>query len=160
MAHGLAIPSYSLNRAEAQSIHQTDEKGMLLRLNMEATVDKPEMLKYAKWMTFIIVLLTFSQASTGLSSRFGYGTASSHTMTSQLGLIICVALVVCVILSKTTDSKLKGMSFGLAFAWVVQYGLGEMLGSMKFISHIHAVVAMAIVLHAMALFRSFPTSEA
>lgn len=126
---------------------------------MESAQTNPKMLGYARWMIIAVIVLTFGQASTGLSSAYGYETSSSHTWSAQVGLLACILGAVFVVLSKTNDRKLKGMTFGLVFAWVIQYGLGEMFASMRWVSLIHAVLAMAILLHAMALLRSMPKSD-
>ena len=127
---------------------------------MEETSPNQNMLKFARWMVILIIVLTLSQASTGLSSKYDYNTTASHAWTAQIGLVACIGLVVFVIMSKTDDSMLKGMSFGLLFAWVLQYGMGEMFAKMHWVSLIHGVIAMGILLHAMALLRVIPSSEA
>jgi hypothetical protein len=118
------------------------------------------MIKYAKFSLIGVVAMIFGQASTGLSQNSA-NTADSHMWTAQLGLVLCLLTAVFVMLSKTEDSKLKGMSWGLFGAWVIQYGLGEMYsGGMDAMSFVHAMIAMAILLHAMALLRSFPKDMA
>ncbi|MCH1540612.1 MAG: hypothetical protein L7S56_04155 [Candidatus Poseidonia sp.] len=112
-------------------------------------------LSYARAMTVSVVLLTLGQASTGLSSAYGYETGPSHAWSAQLGLIACLGVVVFVMMSKTDNSKLKGMSFGLLVAWLIQYGMGEMFENMTWISLIHGIIAMGILLHGMALVRAF-----
>ncbi len=114
------------------------------------------MIKYGKFSLLGVVVMIFGQASTGLSQG-NANTAESHMWTAQLGLVLCLLTAVFVMLSKTEDSRLKGMSWGLFGAWVIQYGLGEMYsGGMSSMSYVHAVIAMGILLHAMALLRSFP----
>jgi hypothetical protein len=127
---------------------------------MEAESSNANLLKYARWMVIAVIVLTLGQASTGLSQSYGFETASSHAQSAQLGLVACALAAVLVVMSKTDDSKLKGMTFGLLTAWVVQYGMGEMFASMSWIAHLHAVIAMAILLHAMALLRAFPAPSA
>jgi len=119
----------------------------------ESNVVKPDMLKFAKFATILVIVLTLGQASTGLARSSGFDVASSHAYSAQLGLLVCIAIVVLVIMSKSENKKLKGMSYGLATAWILQYGFGEMFGGMPKISFIHAVVAMAIFGHALALLR-------
>ena len=117
------------------------------------------MIKYAKYSLIGAIIMIFGQASTGLSQSTS-DTDQSHMWTAQLGLVLCLLTAVFVVMSKTDDSKLKGVSWGLFGAWFIQYGLGEMYsGGMSAMSYIHAVIAMAILLHAMALLRSFPTEE-
>ncbi|MBT5254991.1 MAG: hypothetical protein HOL72_04430, partial [Euryarchaeota archaeon] len=79
---------------------------------------------------------------------------------AQIGLLACFAVVALVIMSKSENKKLKGMSFGLATAWFLQYGLGEMFAKMAWVSLIHAVVAMAIFGHALALMRAISEEHA
>ena len=126
----------------------------------ESNVVKPDMLKFAKFATILVIVLTLGQASTGLSSFYGYDVAASHAYSAQLGLLACIAIVVLVIMSKSENKKLKGMSFGLATAWLLQYGLGEMFAKMTWVSLIHAVVAMAIFGHALALMRAISEEHA
>ena len=114
---------------------------------------KPDLLKFAKFSTILVIASTLGQASTGLASSYGYNVAASHAYAAQLGLVACIAIVALVIMSKSENKKLKGMSFGLATIWIKQYGLGEMFSGMAWISLIHAVVAMAIFGHALALMR-------
>ena len=146
-----------MKQAGGPPLHRYAQKHNGQHKAMESTTSNPNMLSYARWMVIAVIVLTLGQASTGLSSLYGFETASSHALSAQLGLVACLAAVVFVILSKTEDSKLKGMSFGLVTAWVVQYGMGEMFASMTWIAHLHAVIAMAILLHAMALLRAFPS---
>ena len=119
----------------------------------ESIVVKPDMLKFAKFATILVIVLTLGQASTGLSRSSGYDVAASHAYAAQIGLLACIAIVALVIMSKSENKKLKGMSFGLATVWILQYGLGEMFSGMAWISLIHAVLAMAIFGHALALMR-------
>ena len=119
----------------------------------ESIVVKPDMLKFAKFATILVIVLTLGQASTGLSRSSGYDVAASHAYAAQIGLLACIAIVALVIMSKSENKKLKGMSFGLATVWILQYGLGEMCSGMAWISLIHAVLAMAIFGHALALMR-------
>jgi hypothetical protein len=121
---------------------------------------KPDLLKFAKISTMLVIVLTLGQASTGLSSSYGYEVAASHTYAAQLGLVACIAIVALVIMSKSENKKLKGMSFGLATIWLIQYGLGEMFSGMTWISLIHAVIAMAIFGHALALMRVIAAEHA
>ena len=124
---------------------------------MEGNSTNENMLKYARWTVVIVIITTLSQASTGLSSLYDYNTAPSHAWTAQIGLLACIGLVVFVVMSKTDDSKVKGMSFGLLSAWVLQYGLGEMFAKMHWVSLVHGVIAMGILLHAMGLLRALPS---
>jgi len=128
----------------------------------ESIVVKPDMLKFAKFATILVIVLTLGQASTGLSrfSSYGYDVAASHAYAAQIGLLACIAIVALVIMSKSENKKLKGMSFGLATAWVLQFGLGEMFSGMTWISLIHAVLAMAIFGHALALLRTISAEHA
>lgn len=114
---------------------------------------KPELLKFAKFSTILVIAATLGQASTGLAGSYGYEVLESHAYAAQLGLVACIAIVALVIMSKSENKKLKGMSFGLATIWIIQYGLGEMFSEMAWISLIHAVIAMAIFGHALALMR-------
>lgn len=114
---------------------------------------KPNLLKFAKFSTILVIAATVGQASTGLASKYGYDVAASHVYAAQLGLVACIAIVALVIMSKSENKKIKGMSFGLATIWIIQYGLGEMFSEMTWISLIHAVIAMAIFGHALALMR-------
>lgn len=127
---------------------------------MEGNSTNENMLKYARWTVVIVIITTLSQASTGLSSLYDYNTAPSHAWTAQIGLLACIGLVVFVVMSKTDDSKLKGMSFGLLSAWVLQYGLGEMFAKMHWVSLVHGVIAMGILLHAMGLLRALQSPNA
>ena len=126
----------------------------------ESIVVKPDMLKFAKFATILVIVLTLGQASTGLSRYSGYDVAASHAYAAQLGLLACIAVVALVIMSKSENKKLKGMSFGLATAWLLQYGLGEMFAKMAWVSLIHAVLAMAIFGHALALLRTISAEHA
>lgn len=126
----------------------------------ESNVVKPDMLRFAKFATILVIVLTLGQASTGLSSFYGYDVAASHAYSAQLGLLACIAVVALVVMSKSENKKLKGMSFGLATAWFLQYGLGEMFAKMSWVSLIHAVVAMAIFGHALALMRAISEEHA
>ncbi|MDG1538575.1 MAG: hypothetical protein P8Q40_01450 [Candidatus Poseidonia sp.] len=137
----------------------TQKSEVLLRVMEEASTNQ-NMLKYARWMVILVIITTLSQASTGLSSKYDYNTAASHAWTAQIGLVACIGLVAFVVMSKTDDAKLKGMSFGLLSAWVLQYGLGEMFAKMHWISVIHGVIAMGILLHAMGLLRAIPGNNA
>jgi len=128
--------------------------------SMEGNSTNENMLKYARWTVVIVIITTLSQASTGLSSLYDYNTAPSHAWTAQIGLLACIGLVVFVVMSKTDDSKVKGMSFGLLSAWVLQYGLGEMFAKMHWVSLVHGVIAMGILLHAMGLLRALPSPNA
>ena len=128
--------------------------------SMEGNSTNENMLKYARWTVVIVIITTLSQASTGLSSLYDYNTALSHAWTAQIGLLACIGLVVFVVMSKTDDSKVKGMSFGLLSAWVLQYGLGEMFAKMHWVSLVHGVIAMGILLHAMGLLRALPSPNA
>jgi asparagine N-glycosylation enzyme membrane subunit Stt3 len=121
---------------------------------------KPDLLKFAKFSTILVIVSTLGQASTGLARNSGYEVAASHAYAAQLGLVACVAIVALVIMSKSENKKLKGMSFGLATIWLIQYGLGEMFSGMAWISLIHAVVAMAIFGHALALMRVIAAEHA
>ena len=149
-----------MNRAGDVGMNRYTEKTDVHLRVMEETSTNQNMLKYARWMVLLVILTTLSQASTGLSSFYDYNTAPSHAWTAQIGLVACIGLVVFVVMSKTDDSKLKGMSFGLLFAWVLQYGMGEMFAKMHWISLIHGVIAMGILLHAMALLRAMPRHNA
>ena len=111
-------------------------------------------------MVILVIITTLTQASTGLSSKYDYNTAASHAWAAQIGLVACIGLVAFVVMSKTDDAKLKGMSFGLLSAWVLQYGLGEMFAKMHWVSLIHGVIAMGILLHAMGLLRAMPGNNA
>ena len=128
----------------------------------ESNVVKPDMLKFAKFATILVIVLTLGQASTGLSGidKYGYNVTASHAYAAQIGLLACFAIVALVIMSKSENKKLKGMSFGLATAWFLQYGLGEMFAKMAWVSLIHAVVAMAIFGHALALMRAIGEEHA
>ncbi|MCS5534171.1 MAG: hypothetical protein NZ736_07940 [Candidatus Poseidoniaceae archaeon] len=126
----------------------------------ESNVVKPDMLKFAKFATILVIVLTLGQASTGLARFSDYDVASSHAYSAQLGLLACIAVVALVVMSKSENKKLKGMSFGLATAWILQYGLGEMFAKMSWVSLIHAVVAMAIFGHALALMRAISEEHA
>ncbi len=128
----------------------------------ESNVVKPDMLKFAKFATILVIVLTLGQASTGLSGidNYGYNVKASHAYAAQIGLLACFAVVALVIMSKSENKKLKGMSFGLATAWFLQYGLGEMFAKMAWVSLIHAVVAMAIFGHALALMRAISEEHA
>ena len=126
----------------------------------ESVVVKPDMLKFAKFSTILVIVLTLGQASTGLARKYGYGVEASHAYAAQIGLLACFAVVALVIMSKSENKKLKGMSFGLATAWFLQYGLGEMFAKMAWVSLIHAVVAMAIFGHALALMRAISEEHA
>lgn len=121
---------------------------------------KPELLKFAKYAAISVIVLTLGQASTGLARYSGYEVAMSHAYAAQIGLIACIAIVALVIMSKSENKKMKGMSFGLATAWLLQYGLGEMFSSMQWVSLIHAVLAMAIFGHALALMRVIDAENA
>ena len=126
----------------------------------ESNVVKPDMLKFAKFSTILVIVLTLGQASTGLARSRGFDVAASHAYSAQLGLLACIAIVALVIMSKSENKKLKGMSFGLATAWILQYGLGEMFAKMDWVSLIHAVLAMAIFGHALALMRAISEEHA
>jgi len=126
---------------------------------MDTSAVNASHLKNARTLVMIVILVMLGQASTGLSAAYGSSIAS-HTYTAQLGLVLCIAIVALVMMSKTDDSKVKGMSFGLLTAWVIQYGMGEMFGSMSWIAHVHAVIAMGLLLHASALMRALPASAA
>ena len=119
----------------------------------------PTMLQYARYTIIGAIVMMFGQASTGLSQSSA-DTGQSHVWTAQIGLLLCVLTVVFVMMSKTDDSKVKGMSWGLLMAWVIQYGLGELYANgTSSIAYIHAVIAMAILLHAMALLKSIPAGN-
>ncbi len=126
------------------------------RVNMETESANANLLNYARWMVIVVIVLTLGQASTGLSQGYGFDTGPSHAWSAQLGLLACIVAAVLVVMSKTESSKVKGMTFGLLGAWVIQYGLGEMFASMSWMAHLHAVIAMGILLHAMALLRALP----
>ena len=128
----------------------------------ESVVVKPDMLKFAKFSTILVIVLTLGQASTGLARSSGFNVEASHGYAAQIGLLACIAVVALVIMSKSENKKLKGMSFGLATAWFLQYGLGEMFAKMDidWISLIHAVLAMAIFGHALALMRAISEEHA
>ena len=126
----------------------------------ESVVVKPDMLKFAKFSTILVIVLTLGQASTGLARSSGFNVEASHGYAAQIGLLACIAIVALVIMSKSENKKLKGMSFGLATAWFLQYGLGEMFAKMSWVSLIHAVVAMAIFGHALALMRAISEEHA
>ena len=126
----------------------------------ESNVVKPDMLKFAKFSTILVIVLTLGQASTGLARSSGFNVEASHGYAAQIGLLACIAIVALVIMSKSENKKLKGMSFGLATAWFLQYGLGEMFAKMSWVSLIHAVVAMAIFGHALALMRAISEEHA
>ncbi len=126
----------------------------------ESNVVKPDMLKFAKFSTILVIVLTLGQASTGLARFSGFDVAASHAYAAQIGLLACIAIVTLVIMSKSENKKLKGMSFGLATAWILQYGLGEMFATMSWVSLIHAVLAMAIFGHALALMRAISAEHA
>lgn len=149
-----------MNRAGGGGKDRYTEKVGVAFHSMEESVTNQNMLKYARWMVILVIITTLSQASTGLSSMYDYNTAPSHAWTAQIGLLACLALVVLVIMSKTDSSKVKGMSFGLLFVWVLQYGMGEMFAKMHWVSLIHAVIAMGILLHTMALLRALPSVDA
>ena len=121
---------------------------------------KPDLLKFAKFSTMLVIATTLGQASTGLARNGGYDVAPSHAYAAQLGLVACIAIVALVIMSKSENKKIKGMSFGLATIWIIQYGLGEMFSEMAWISLIHAVIAMAIFGHALALMRVIAAEHA
>ena len=127
----------------------------------ESNVVKPDMLKFAKFATILVIVLTLGQASTGLARFSDYDVAASHAYAAQIGLLACFAVVALVIMSKSENKKLKGMSFGLATAWFIQYGFGEMFATgMAWVSLIHAVLAMAIFGHALALMRAISEEHA
>ena len=126
----------------------------------ESNVVKPDMLKFAKFSTILVIVLTLGQASTGLARFSGFEVEASHGYAAQIGLLACIAIVALVIMSKSENKKLKGMSFGLATAWFLQYGLGEMFAKMSWVSLIHAVLAMAIFGHALALMRAISEEHA
>ena len=127
----------------------------------ESNVVKPDMLKFAKFATILVIVLTLGQASTGLARFSDYDVAASHAYAAQIGLLACFAVVALVIMSKSENKKLKGMSFGLATVWFIQYGFGEMFATgMAWVSLIHAVLAMAIFGHALALMRAISEEHA
>tara|TARA_B110001452_G_scaffold267359_1_gene276960 strand:- start:41735 stop:42196 length:462 start_codon:yes stop_codon:yes gene_type:complete len=149
-----------MNRAGDERKDRYTQKAGVVFQSMEESSTNLNTLKYARWMVILVIITTLSQASTGLSSMYDYNTASSHAWTAQIGLLACLALVVLVIMSRTDNSKVKGMSFGLLFVWVIQYGMGEMFAKMHWVSLIHAVLAMGILLHTMALLRAIPSVDA
>ena len=121
---------------------------------------KPEMMKYAKFAVMGSMIMVVGQASTGLSRTYGYDVAGSHAMGAQIGLLLSIIAAVLVVLSKTEDKKVKGMTFGLAFAWFLQYGLGEMFrAGMTWISLIHAVLALGMFSHAVSLMKAMKEDE-
>ena len=126
----------------------------------EDVVVNTNLLKYAKWSVMGIVILTVGQAATGLGQvTTTMSLGASHTYAAQIGLLLSVAVVGLIIASKTDDKKLKGMAFGLATMWLIQYGLGEMFTVSELMPMIHAPLALMIFAHGLALFKSLPSAE-
>mgnify|MGYP002809743897 CR=1 FL=1 len=61
---------------------------------------KPDLLKFAKFSTILVIASTLGQASTGLAGSYGYEVLESHAYAAQLGLVACIAIVALVIMSK------------------------------------------------------------
>jgi hypothetical protein len=120
---------------------------------------KTDLLKYAMYGNIVVMLLIIGQAMTGLG-RLGYtfdgwDLISSHKYTGHLGLMLTLGILVLVIISKH-DGKLKGMSIGLFAMWVMQFGLGEMMGAGKtWLGMVHAPLAVMMFAHAAMMMNKF-----
>ena len=108
-----------------------------------------------------IVLLIFilSQALTGLG-RLGYtfdgwALGVSHQRTAEIGLLLAIAILVLIIKAKPANEKMKGMAIGMVGMWVIQFGFGEMMGSMSWIGMIHAPLALMMFAHASMMLMKF-----
>ncbi len=105
------------------------------------------------------MLLFIVQAMTGLG-RVGYtfdgwDLVSSHKYTGHLGLMLTLGILALVIISKH-DGKLKGMSIGLFVMWLMQFGLGEMMGAGKmWLGMVHAPLAILMFAHAAMMMNKF-----
>jgi hypothetical protein len=135
-----------------------DEKATMTGISMsEDIVVNDNLLKYAKWSVMGVIILTVGQSATGLGQVTNSSLGPSHTYAAQIGLLLSVAVVVLIIASKTQDKKIKGMAFGLATMWLIQYGLGEMFTVSQLMPLIHAPLALMIFAHGLALFKSLPS---
>jgi hypothetical protein len=136
-----------------------DEKATMTEISMsEDIVVNDNLLKYAKWSVMGVIILTVGQSATGLGQvTTSLSLGASHTYAAQIGLLLSVAVVVLIIASKTQDKKIKGMAFGLATMWLIQYGLGEMFTVSQLMPLIHAPLALMIFAHGLALFKSLPS---
>jgi hypothetical protein len=122
---------------------------------------KTDLLKYAMYGNIVVMLLIIGQAMTGLG-RSDYTfegwipvLVSSHEYTGHLGLMLTLGILVLVIISKH-DGKLKGMSIGLFAMWVMQFGLGEMMGAGKtWLGMVHAPLAVMMFAHAAMMMNKF-----
>lgn len=130
-----------------------------ITMSEEANVEvNHNFLKYAMYCNIAIMLLIISQGITGLG-RLGYtfdgmNLDSSHKYTAHLGLLITIGMLVLVIMSKH-DGKLKGMAIGMFMMWFVQFGIGEMLGSMQWLGMVHAPLAMMMFAHGAMMGQKF-----
>jgi len=120
---------------------------------------KTDLLKYAMYGNIVVMLLIIGQAMTGLGRYTFEGWKpvldSSHEYTGHLGLMLTLGILVLVIISKH-DGKLKGMSIGLFVMWLMQYGLGEMMGAGKmWLGMVHAPLAVMMFAHAAMMMNKF-----
>ena len=113
------------------------------------------LLKFARFGVMGTVLLVFVLAAMGLPQLSQGDLGHGHT--AMLGLAVAVLSAVLIFASGTDDSALKGMGGGLAFAWLLQYGLAEMGVLGNWVAWVHAPLAIAMAMHGMAMLRRFPS---
>ena len=94
------------------------------------------LLKFARFGVMGTVLLVFVLAAMGLPQLSQGDLGHGHT--AMLGLAVAVLSAVLIFASGTDDSALKGMGGGLAFAWLLQYGLAEMGVLRTWVAWVHA----------------------
>jgi len=113
------------------------------------------LLKFARFGVMGTVLLVFVLAAMGLPQLSQGDLGHGHT--AMLGLAGAVLSAVLIFASGTDHSALKGMGGGLAFAWLLQYGLAEMGVLGTWVAWVHAPLAIAMAMHGMAMLRRFPS---
>jgi hypothetical protein len=113
------------------------------------------LLKFARFGVMGTVLLVFVLAAMGLAQVTTGDVGHGHT--AMLGLAVAFLSAVLIFASGTDDSALKGMGGGLAFAWLLQYGLAEMGVLGNWVAWVHAPLAIAMAMHGMAMLRRFPS---
>lgn len=121
-------------------------------VSTEKNETNESLMEWVFRLQVVLMLFILGQALTGIG-RLGYtfdgwDLAFSHKSTAEFGLLLAIAILVLVIKAKPANEKLKGMAIGMTGMWVIQFGIGEMMGSMNWMGMLHAPLALMMFSHA------------
>ena len=128
-------------------------------MSEEIEATKPEMLKWAMILTGTSLAVIIWQGMSGIGQLGytfdGWNLSTSHKRSGEVGLLLALAATVLFTLSKVDDSKLKGMSFGYATAWVIQIGLTHAYSGPHWLGMVHVMLAFLMFGHGLMMMPKF-----